>query len=72
MTLETTIGGSKNNPRNRNRIKLIIYCPKCKEPMKLVKKVPGGMFHVCTKDENHCFKSFKQSYKRFNHEWIDL
>jgi predicted RNA-binding Zn-ribbon protein involved in translation (DUF1610 family) len=42
---------TKNNISNRGGT-LVVYCPKCKEALRIVKKVgcgPNGLFWSCTK-----------------------
>lgn len=64
---------SKNNPAVRDNQKLFVYCPTCDtagqpSAMEIVKRVPGGMFYVCSK----CGGSHqlaKKSYLAFRHEW---
>lgn len=60
---------SKNNPRNRDRQRLVVKCPDCGQPMQAVRVVPGGMRYKCAK----CSKYYPISpgcYRRFPHEWI--
>lgn len=63
------MGSSKNNTANR-RGSLIVNCPKCDSPMKIVKKYgdgPNGNFWDCS-----CGFSVRQKkgdYKDYSHKW---
>jgi len=60
---------SKNNPRNRDKQRLVVKCPKCGNEMRAVKLVPGGMRYKCEKcNEYHPIT--KGCYKNFPHEWV--
>ena len=61
---------SKNNPRNRDRQVLQIFCPTCNLDMKLVKRVPGGMVYKCSGNDAHVFPAIKGGYKNFKYEWV--
>lgn len=61
--------GTKNNPRNREKMTLVVKCPDTGEPMKIVKVVPGGMFYKSEKTGKY-YPLNKGSYKNFEHEWI--
>lgn len=59
---------SKNNPLNRQNERLYTYCPKDDSELKIVKKVPGGMFYKCEKcDFTHKLSS--GSYKKLKFDW---
>ena len=59
---------SKNNPSIRDHQRLVIHCPKCSGEMALIKRVPGGMHYVCSKDGESIPVS-KGSYRDLPHEW---
>jgi len=59
---------SKNNPAARDNQRLVVKSPKTGDELKLVKRVPGGMFYVSDKGE--AFRVSKGSYKDFPHEWV--
>ncbi|MFH1132015.1 MAG: hypothetical protein V1754_11810 [Pseudomonadota bacterium] len=60
---------SKNNPAVRDHQRLVVRCPKCSTEMTLLKRVPGGMFYVCSKDAE-AIPVRAGSYKDLPHEWI--
>lgn len=60
---------SKNNPRNRDKQRLVVMCPDCKNEMLLVKTVPGGMRYKCEKC-NIYHPVSRGCYKQFPHEWV--
>jgi ssDNA-binding Zn-finger/Zn-ribbon topoisomerase 1 len=60
---------SKNNPKMRDHQRLMVHCPECDGEMSLVKRVPGGMFYVCAKD-NTAVPVSRGSYKQLQHEWV--
>lgn len=60
---------SKNNPAIRDSQRLMVRCPKCSEEMTLLKRVPGGMFYVCSKD-GEAIPVRPGVYKSLPHEWI--
>jgi len=60
---------SKNNPAARDNQRLVVRCPKSGEEMRMVKRVPGGMFYVCDKT-GEAYPIRKGSYKDFPHEWV--
>jgi hypothetical protein len=62
------MGVSKNNPRNRDRQKLMVQCRDCLSEMKIVKCIPGGMNYKCEKC-NVYHPITKGSYKQFPHKW---
>ena len=59
---------SKNNPDNRDGATLIVYCPDTGEPMKIVKRVPGGMAYKSPNGKY--YPIYKRSYKNFEHAWV--
>jgi hypothetical protein len=60
---------SKNNPAVRDHQKLVVRCPECNGDMTLLKRVPGGMHYVCSKDGN-AYPVSRGSFKGFPHEWV--
>jgi len=60
---------TKNNPRNRDRMALVVKCPDTGEPMTIVKLVPGGMFYKSEKTGKY-YPLTKGCYKNFEYEWI--
>ena len=60
---------SKNNPAVRDNQRLIVRSPTCGDEMRLVKRVPGGMFYVCD-SSGEMFPVRKGSYKDLPHEWV--
>jgi hypothetical protein len=60
---------SKNNPSVRDNQRLVVYCPKCEGEMALIKRVPGGMHYVCSKDGN-AIPVARGTYKDLPHEWV--
>ena len=60
---------SKNNPRNRGKQVLVVFCPECDAEMIRVKRVPGGMFHICKDNPEHIFNCYKHSYVDFRFTW---
>ncbi len=59
---------SKNNPNMRVHEKLYTYCPDDNSELKIVKRVPGGMYYVCEKcDFKH--KITRGSYQDLPFEW---
>ena len=59
---------SKNNPNARDNMRLVVSCPTCEEAMTIVKRVPGGMFYVCSKG-GHEYPITKGCYKELPFEW---
>jgi len=60
---------SKNNPAVRDHQRLVVKSPTTGDEMRLVKRVPGGMFYVCDKT-GETFPVSRGSYKRLPHEWV--
>lgn len=60
---------SKNNPRNRDKQRLVVQCPDCGENMQVVKVVPGGMRYKCGKCAVY-HPITPGCYKLFPHKWI--
>jgi len=60
---------SKNNPDARENGRLVVYDPVTKEEMKIVKRVPGGMFYVSP--SGNYYPCYKGSYKEYEYEWKD-
>ena len=60
---------SKNNPAARDNMRLLVRSPKTGEELKLIKRVPGGMFYVSEKT-GESFKVTPGCYKNFPHEWV--
>ena len=59
---------SKNKPNLRTHEKLYTYCPKDQSELKIVRRVPGGMFYRCDKCD-FATKVTKGSYKNLPYEW---
>lgn len=59
---------SKNNPNMRAHEKLYTYCPTDSSELKIVKKIPGGMFYKCEQCE-FTSRITKGSYRNMNFEW---
>lgn len=60
---------SKNNPAARDNQRLLVRSPTTGDEMRLVKRVPGGMFYICDKT-GEMFKVTPGCYKNFPHEWV--
>ena len=60
---------SKNNPRNRDKQRLLVLCPKCEKEMQIVKVVPGGMFYKCEKCQSY-HPITPGCYQEFEHKWV--
>ena len=60
---------SKNNPAVRDHQRLVVYCPSCKGEMTLLKRIPGGMHYVCSKDQT-AIPVGKGTYRDLPHEWM--
>lgn len=60
---------SKNNPAARDNQRLVVRHPETGEELRLIKRVPGGMFYVCDKSGD-TFPVTKGCYKSFPHEWV--
>jgi len=60
---------SKNNPAARDNMRLLVRSPDTGEELKLIKRVPGGMFYVAEKT-GEAFPVSPGSYKSFPHEWV--
>ena len=60
---------SKNNPAARDNQRLVVHCPDCQAEMSLVKRIPGGMHYVCSKDGNS-IPVRSGCYKDLPHEWV--
>ena len=61
---------SKNNPANRDKMKLVVRCPDTDEPMKIVKKIPGNRMFYKSENTGKYYPISRGSYKNFKHEWI--
>ncbi|MCB9557141.1 MAG: hypothetical protein H6707_13620 [Deltaproteobacteria bacterium] len=60
---------SKNNPAARDNQRLVVYCPETNTEMRLVKRIPGGMFYICDKT-GKAYPVTRGCYKDFPHEWV--
>jgi hypothetical protein len=60
---------SKNNPAVRDNQRLLVRSPKTGEELRMVKRVPGGMFWVSDKT-GEAFPVRRGGYKDFPHEWV--
>ena len=49
-------------------MRLVVSCPTCEDAMTIVKRVPGGMFYICSKG-GHEYPITKGCYKELPFEW---
>jgi hypothetical protein len=62
--------GTKNNPRNRDRMKLLVLCPETGEPMIIVKRIPGGKMFYKSEGTGEYYPISRGSYKNFEYKWV--
>jgi hypothetical protein len=60
---------SKNNPAARDHQRLLVKSPTTGKELRLVKRVPGGMFYI-NDETGEAYPVSRGSYKDFPHEWV--